>query len=141
MKVKIKRFNKDLPMPEYKTSGAIGFDMYVRFDETVRPHEVKAFPSNLGIQIPKGHFLLVNSRSSTASKFGLLVIPGTIDPDFCGDEDEMKISVYNITGKVVEIAAGTRIAQGIFIKTSRGEFKEVKKLGSKSRGGFGTTGY
>lgn len=141
MKVKIKRFDKNLPLPEYKTSGAIGFDMYVRNNETVGPHEVKAFPANIGLKIPEGHFLLVTSRSSTASKFGLLVIPGTIDPDFCGDEDEMKISVYNISEKIVEIAAGTRIAQGIFIKTSRAEFKEVKKLGSKSRGGFGTTGY
>lgn len=140
MKVKIKRFDKSLPMPEYKTSGAIGFDMYVRFKETICPNETKAFPGNLGIKIPKGYFLLVTSRSSTAGKFGLLVIPGTIDPDFCGDEDEMKISVYNFTNKIVEIPAGTRIAQGIFIKTSRGEFKEVAKLSSRSRGGFGTTG-
>ena len=141
MKVKIKRFDKSLPIPEYKTPGAIGFDMYLRHDETIGPHEVKAFPSNIGLAIPKGHFLLVTSRSSTAGKFGLLVIPGTIDPDFCGDEDEMKISVYNITTKVVKIPAGTRIAQGIFIKMSKAEFREVNKLGSKSRGGFGTTGH
>lgn len=141
MKVKIKRFDKSLPLPEYKTPGSVGFDLYLRNNESIGPHEVKAFPSNIGIAIPEGHLLLVTSRSSTAGKFGLLVIPGTIDPDFCGDEDEMKISVFNLTDKTVEVAAGTRIAQGIFYKVSKAEFKEVSKMSPKSRGGFGTTGY
>lgn len=41
MKVKIKRFDKSLPLPEYKTPGAVGFDLYVKNDETIRPREVK----------------------------------------------------------------------------------------------------
>ncbi len=141
MRVKLKRFDKSLPIPEYKTAGAIGFDLYIRNSEKIGPHEVAAFPSNIGVAIPRGHLLLVTSRSSTAGKFGLLVIPGTIDPDFCGDEDEMKISVFNLTDKTVEVTAGTRIAQGIFYKVSKVEFIETEKMNHRSRGGFGTTGH
>lgn len=141
MEVKIKRFDKSLPLPEYKTPGAVGFDLYVKNDETIKSHEVKLLKANIGIKAPKNYFLQITGRSSTPAKFGLLVFTGIIDHDFCGDEDELKISVFNFTKSDVKILAGTRIAQGIFVKISKVEFKEVTKMSSKSRGGFGTTGH
>lgn len=80
MKVQIKRFDKSLPLPEHKTPGAVGFDIYCRKDETILPNEVK--------KIPAGHYLMVEPKSSVIFKFGLLVIGGTIDQDYCGDDDE-----------------------------------------------------
>ncbi len=141
MKVKIKLVDPTLPSPEYKTKGAVGFDLYLRKDETVMPGEVKLFPSNLIMEVPKGHFLLINPRSSTPHKFGLLVFTGIIDQDYNGEEDEFNIQVMNITKKKIKIEKGTRIAQGILIKMSHADFVQVKKMGKKSRGGFGTTGH
>lgn len=141
MKVKIKRFDPKLPLPEYKTSGSVGFDIYTRIDAKIGPSEVQKIPANLGVGVPKGYYLMVEPRSSTMFKFGLLVIGGTIDQDYSGDTDEINITVYNLTKRKVVVTKGTRIAQGIFSKISKAKFVEVKKMGKKSRGGFGTTGF
>lgn len=141
MKVKIKRFDKNLPVPKYQTAGAVGFDIYNRHEETFKPGEIKIFSTNLAVEVPRGHFLLINSRSSTAIKVGLLIIPGVVDQDFCGDADELHIQGMNLTKKRLKIKRGIRVAQGIFVKIFKPELMEVKKLDSKSRGGFGTTGH
>lgn len=141
MKVKIKRFDRSLPLPEYKTSGAVGFDIYVRYDEAIGPNASKRMPANLAVKVPPRHYLMVEPRSSVIFKFGLLVIGGTIDQDYCGDDDEIYITVVNMTDREVKIERGTRIAQGIFSRISKVDFEEVEKMGAKSRGGFGTTGY
>jgi len=141
MKVKIKLFDQTLPLPEYKTVGAAGFDLYVRETVVISPKEFALVPANLAIKVPKGYFMLVNSRGSTYSKFGLLVIPGILDEDFCGDEDECKIQVLNLSSKKVELEKGTRIAQGILVKITRAEFTKVQKMKNKNRGMLGTTGH
>lgn len=141
MKVKVKRFDPKLPMPEYKTSGSVGFDIYTRVEAKIKPAAVQKIPANLGVVVPRGYYLMVEPRSSTMFKFGLLVIGGTIDQDYSGDNDEINITVYNLTKKVVKVEKGTRIAQGIFSKIAKASFIDVKKLGKKSRGGFGTSGY
>ena len=73
--------------------------------------------------------------------FGLIIFTGIIDPDYCGEEDEFSIQAMNLTNKTVKLEKGTRIAQGILIKISKANFQVVKKMNSKSRGGFGTTGH
>lgn len=129
-----------MPLPKYQTVGAAGFDLYLRSDEKIFPKENKLLACNLAVKIPKGHFLFVTPRSSTIGKYGLLVVSGIIDGDYCGDDDEIKISVFNLGEKVAKLEKGVRIAQGIFVNISKADFVEVFKLKSKSRGGFGTTG-
>ena len=141
MKVKIKLIDKSLPVPEYKTAGAVGFDLYLRNNEIIMPRAVVRMPANVVIKVPKGHFLLINGRSSTPGKFGLFVFPGIIDPDYCGDEDEFSIQAMNLTNKTIRIEKGLRVAQGILIKISKANFDVVTKMGEKSRGGYGTTGH
>ncbi|MDO8515324.1 MAG: dUTP diphosphatase, partial [bacterium] len=64
MKVKIKRFDKNLPLPEYKTSGSVGFDIYNRETAVIKSFEFKKLPANLTIKVPNGHYLMVEPRSS-----------------------------------------------------------------------------
>lgn len=140
MKISIKRLDQDLPVPEYKTPGAVGFDLYLRNNEKVRPKEIIRIPANIIVKIPFGYLLLINGRSSTPIKHGLLVFPGVVDSDYCGDNDELNIQVMNLTSKTVNLEKGSRIAQGILVAIAKAEFKQVKKMAKKSRGGFGTTG-
>ena len=86
-RIKIKRFDKSLPLPEYKTNGAAAFDFYTREEAVIKPGELAMIPINLAIEIPRGYFLLLAARSSTY-KLGLTMINGIgiIDPDFRGDE-------------------------------------------------------
>ncbi len=140
MKIKIKRFDQGLPIPEYKTAGSVAFDLYVRNAEVIKPKEVKLVPTGIGIKIPKGHFLWIAPRSSTTSKYNLIISAGVVDQDYCGEEDELRVQVVNIGTKTVHLERGWRIAQGILVKISQAKFLEVEKMEIISRGGFGTTG-
>lgn len=142
MKVNIKRIDKSLELPTYKTKGAVGFDLTARKKVVVRPFEVTLIPLNLVVKIPKGCGLFLFSRSSIPGKKGLIVANGVgvIDQDYSGEEDELKLSVINITKKNVVVEKSERICQGIFLKLLVPKFKEVKKMSAKSRGGFGSTG-
>ena len=140
-KIKIKRFNKELPLPTYKTVGAAGFDLLAREKTVIRPSEIAYVPLNVAIETPKDHLLIVAARSST-HKLGLLPIHGIGigDSDFRGDNDEYKMPLFNFIRKSVTVERGTRIAQGIFVKYTRAKWQEVRKMKSKTRGGFGSTG-
>lgn len=140
MKVKIKRIDKSLPMPEYKTSGAVAFDLYSRLDAAIKPKTLERLPTNVIIAIPKGYMLQIKDRSSTLKNKGLLVSTGYIDNDYCGNEDEILLQVYNITDTDVVVEKGERIGQGAFVRVDIGEWEEVDNMEANSRGGFGTTG-
>lgn len=141
MKVKIKRIDKSLPLPQYQTSGSVGFDIYSREDMEIQPRYIALIPGNIIVETPPGYMLLVALRSSTPRKKGLIKPHGigVIDNDYCGEGDEVKVQVYNNTDAIVKIEKGERIAQGIFVKVDRFEWDEVDAMG-KSRGGFGSTG-
>ena len=65
--------------------------------------------------------------------------PGTIDPDYRG---EIGIILYNSTPHLAEVKYGERIAQGVFNRVVKLDFKEVDNLDNTDRGegGFGSTG-
>lgn len=141
-KIKIKRFDKELPLPEYKTAGAAGFDLTAKETIKIGPGMVGYIPLNIAVETPKDHILLIAARSST-HKHGIMPVNGIGigDPDFRGDEDEYQFPSFNFTDKVVTVEKGTRIAQGIFVKFIKASWKETDKMRAKSRGGFGSTGH
>lgn len=141
MKIHIKRFDKELPLPEHKTPKAAAFDFYARETTEIPPQAIGYIPLNVAVETPEGYFLLIAARSSTHKK-GLLLANGIgiIDPDYSGDGDEVKAAYYNFTGEPVVVEKGERIAQGMFIPINRAEWLETVKMNNKSRGGFGTTG-
>lgn len=141
MEIKIKRFDKELPLPEYKSKGAVALDLYSREDTTIEPGEVKLIPLNVAIGIPKGYFVLVANRSSTF-KLGITCVNGigVGDYDYCGDNDEYMFPALNYTKEKVTIERGTRCCQILILPVANVLVKEVEKLSNKDRGGFGTTG-
>jgi len=142
MKVKIKRIDRDLPLPVYETNGSVGFDIIAREAREVSPGTVAVVPSNLIVEVPAGYMLVVASRSSTPMKKGLTPPHGfgIIDHDYCGPEDEIGVLVYNFTGEMVVVARGEKIAQGVFVRIDKFEWEEMESMEAKSRGGFGSTG-
>ena len=145
MKVKIKRIDKELPLPVYETGGSVGFDILAREDVAIPPGEIVLVPSNLIVEVPEGYMLVVASRSSTPRRHGLMQPHGfgIIDHDYCGPEDEIKIQVYNFSDDEVRVERGKKIAQGVFVRIDKFELEEVSGsagLRDGSRGGFGSTG-
>lgn len=141
-KIKIKRFDRDLPLPEYKTAGAAGFDLTARETIVIEPNTVGYVPLNVVVETPKNHFFILAARSST-HKMGLIPANGIGigDSDFRGNEDEYKIALLNFTNKTVTVERGTRIAQGLIVKHIKTKWQEIKKMKNKTRGGFGSTGH
>lgn len=140
--VQVKRLDGSIPLPEYQTSGAAGFDLAPRHDVEIGPMSFTLAPTGLIFATPPGHMLLVTPRSSTWKKWGVRLgnTVGVVDEDYCGDKDEVLLNLWNPSPSVlVNIPAGTRIAQGIFIPVLRAEFLEHDKMGL-SRGGNGSTG-
>jgi dUTP pyrophosphatase len=142
MKVRIKRIDKDLPLPAYETSGAVGFDILSREDTIIDANSVGKIPGNLVVEVPRGYALIIASRSSTPKKKSLSTPHGigVIDQDYNGPQDELLVQVYNFSDSAVEVKRGEKIAQGIFVKVDNAEWEESDVLGERTRGGFGSTG-
>ena len=134
MQIKIKRFDKTLPLPKYEKLAA-GFDIYTRQGATFLPGEIKALPSNLAIQLPDEYVLMIFPRSSTPNRLGL-VMPhsvGIIDPFYKGDDNEIMLVFQNITNHKVKVKKGDKLAQGIILKYEKARFIEVDSLPKSSR--------
>lgn len=139
--VKIKRFDKNIPLPQYKTKGAAAFDLYARISVEIPPKEFRYVPLNVAVETPQGYFLLLVARSSTHKK-GLWMANGIGigDSDFSGDGDEYQAVYYNFTDKPVIVEKEERIAQGLIVPRETAIWQEVDAMENKSRGGWGTTG-
>lgn len=142
MKVKIKRIDTSLPLPEYQTSGAVAFDLSSRIDMTIQPKTLTFIPTNLIIEIPEGYMLMIANRSSTPKKKGLILRNGVgiIDQDYHGEKDELMMQVYNFIDQEVNVVKGERIGQAVFVRIDKSEWEEVNEMSADSRGGFGSTG-
>lgn len=141
MKIRIKRFDTALPLPEYKTAGAAAFDCPARETVVIPPKGTAFVPLNIALQLPRGHLALVQARSSLPKR-GLMVANGVglIDEDYSGNNDELTAFLYNFTDEPVTVEKGDRLVQALILPVDRVEWDEVPELSAESRGGFGTTG-
>lgn len=139
--VKIQRLDPDVPIPEYQTSGAIGFDIATNEAGVIAPNQTELFATGLVVCVPDGYGLILTPRSSNAKK-GITMANsiGVIDQDYCGPDDELFLALHNLGDEPYKVEKYERLAQGIFIPIMRAEFSESKEMESGNRGGFGTTG-
>ncbi|HXK38010.1 MAG TPA: dUTP diphosphatase [Candidatus Paceibacterota bacterium] len=141
MQITIKRIDTALPIPEYKTKGAAGFDLMTREDIVIAPKCIGYAPLNIIIAVPEGHMLLLAPRSSLHKKgLDLANSVGIVDQDFRGEADELRAALYNFSDNEVVLSRGDRIVQGIVSPIHVAEFVEVEMMDEPSRGGFGSTG-
>lgn len=140
MIIKVKKLVSNAVIPEYKTEGAAGMDLYSIKDDILKPGEIKAIGTGIILEIPKEFEGQVRPRSGLSLK-GITVAnaPGTIDSDYRG---EVKVILINLGTKEFNIEAGSRIAQLVIQRTMKCELTEDSELSSTERGsdGFGSTG-
>lgn len=141
MKLKLKRFDQSLPLPEYKTDQAAALDLYARVDTVIPAQKIGYVPLNFALELPKSHWALLAARSSLHKK-GLMMANGigVGDEDYCGDNDEYQAILFNFTDQAVMIKKGERVVQLIILHRERVEIEGVEELGNEDRGGFGSTG-
>jgi dUTP pyrophosphatase len=141
MDVPILRLHDSAHEPTYATAGSNGFDLCTAEAAAISPGEIALVGTGLVVATPPGWCLLVCLRSSTPRKFGVIQphAVGVIDEDYSGPEDELRLQLLNFTAQPTVIPAGSRIAQGVFVRADRAQWS-VHDPAQSSRGGFGSTG-
>ena len=143
VKILIKKTNKEVITPKYKTDGSSGVDLSAFLDKEVviKPNSSELIPTGLQVAIPEELEIQIRPRSGLAAKesIGVLNSPGTIDSDYRG---ELKIILFNHSDKDFIINNGDRIAQMVLVPIVKMEFEEVDSLPNtvRGQGGFGSTG-
>ena len=132
-------------VPARATAGSFGYDLATVTDEEVGGSETRILPCGfkLARDLPcderSGLAMLILPRSSLSLKYGLILpnSPGLIDADY---SEPIGIIVHNLREEPVRLAAGTRIAQAVFIRIEFPALTVVEADMGRSRGGFGSTG-
>ena len=143
VKILIKKTNKEVITPKYKTDGSSGVDLSAFLEKKVviKPNSSELIPTGLQVAIPEELEIQIRPRSGLAAKesIGVLNSPGTIDSDYRG---EIKIILFNHGNKDFIINNGDRIAQMVLVPILKMEFEEVDSLPDtvRGQGGFGSTG-
>lgn len=133
----------DVPLPQYQTEGAAGFDVHAALQTpvTLEPGERRLIPTGLRLALPEGFEAQVRPRSGLALRHGISIVnsPGTVDCDFRG---EVGIVLINHGGEPVEVRPLDRVAQIVVTRYQRVAFEEVPDLDETVRGGggYGSTG-
>ena len=142
VKLLIKKLQKNIILPEYKTEGSSGMDLMANVEQTVKilPGEKKIISTGIMVAIPKQYEIQIRPRSGLAAKNGISVLntPGTIDSDYRG---EIKVILINLGKDILEIKKNDRIAQMIVCPIIKVELEEVENLPEtiRGKGGFGST--
>ena len=143
VKILVKKFDKSIKLPIYKTTGSSGMDLtaYIEKGITIYPGKTALVPTGIALAIPKNYEIQIRPRSGLAAKnyISVLNTPGTIDSDYRG---EIKVILINFGKKAFKIKSGDRIAQMVICPISKGKFVEVDNLPHtiRGKGGFGSTG-
>ena len=143
VKILVKKFDKNIKLPTYKTSGSSGMDLvaYIKNKITIDPGKTVMIPTGIAVAIPKNYEIQIRPRSGLAAKKGISVLntPGTVDSDYRG---EIIIILINLSKKSFVVKSGDRVAQMILCPVAKGKLQEVKNLPKtvRGKGGFGSTG-
>lgn len=133
---------KEIKIPVRATEGSAGYDFYspVSFKLT-KENPIIEIPTGIRVSMPQNVALLIVPRSGMGWKTGvhLTNTVGVIDSDYYDANNEGHIQIKLERGfEDIEIKAGDRIAQGLFIPVFFAEGDTVSK--KKRSGGFGSTG-
>lgn len=133
---------KNINLPQRKTSESAGYDIECGESVTIQPGEVRLVATGVKAFMNYDEYLAIHIRSSIAIKRHLMLAncTGIIDSDYYNNEENeghILIGLYNLGSEAVSLNKGERVAQGIFSKyllTNEDDAQGIRK------GGIGSTG-
>lgn len=135
--VRLTRLRPGARVPEYRTPGAAGADLYAHGSVELQPHDPTRVSLGLALAIPDGYEGQIRPRSSMSLR-GIEVALGTIDSDYRG---EVSVTMTNTTSDYYVIHDGDRIAQLVIAPVVRAAFVEgALDATTRGTGGHGSTG-
>ncbi len=141
MILRVKKLHPQAKLPECKSKGAVGLDLYSVEEVEIPPKEYRSVGTGVAVEIEKGYEGEIRPRSGLAVKYGIGVLnsPGTVDWDYRG---EIRVILFNLGKTTFTVKKGMRVAQLVISKIYTPKVIEVDKLSTTTRGGggFGSTG-
>jgi dUTP pyrophosphatase len=144
LKILDSRIGKQIPLPEYTTSGSAGLDLRACLDEPLllNPGDTVLIDTGIAVHIADpGLAAVILPRSGLGHKHGIVLgnLVGLIDSDYQGP---LMISCWHRGTQAYTIEPGERIAQLVIFPVQQVKFSLVQEFNSTQRGegGFGHTG-
>ena len=137
--LKVKRLDKDLPLPTPQTDGAACMDLYAAMGSVVMRESALIVPTGIAVKIPEGFVGIVRGRSGNSFNKHIELHHGVIDSDYIG---EIKLNVINNSKFNFSFMFGDRLAQLLILPIPQVNVIEVEELEETNRGdkGFGSSG-
>ena len=139
MVVQIKYHSDIIPLEMVENGDWI--DLRVAEDVRMKAGEFRIISLGVTMKLPEGYEAHIVPRSSTFKVWGILQTNhmGVIDNSYCGDDDIWGFPAF--ATRDVHIEKNSRICQFRLVKKMKKvDFKTVKSLGNKNRGGWGSSG-
>ena len=169
--LQVKRLRSTATLPTKAHDTDLGYDLYSDDHAILFPNKVVKIPTGIACAFPVQQVIipayeiqteagsgimslknsinvkkaipfgaLIRDRSSVATRLECIVVAGVIDHEYRG---EIIVAMHNLTDNIVEIPAGSKIAQMILTPTYSFPITEVKEFSDETnRGskGFGSSG-
>ena len=131
----------NIVLPRRATKGAAGYDFVTPIPVNLRPHETVTIPTGIRAKIDAGVVLMLYPRSGLGFKYQMRLCntTGVIDSDyyFAKNEGHILVRVENGGDKPLQLNAGERFCQGVFLPFFITYDDEAD---APRTGGFGSTG-
>ncbi len=136
-----KEYNKII-LPHRATGNSAGYDFHLLEDLTLKPGEIKKVPTAIKASMNHDEVLMIYIRSSLGFKYNLRLCnqTGIIDSDYYNNENNeghIFIAIQNEGKETVNLKAGDRFAQGIFMKYLTVD--DETQINNVRQGGMGST--
>lgn len=126
-------------IPTRGHSDDAGIDLRTPYEVTIKAGGSASIETGVGVQIPKGYFGKLESKSGLNVKYNIVSLGGVID---CGYTGEIVAKLYNLGDSDYTFKAGDKIVQMIVQPCLIDSINLVDDFEDTERGkgGFGSTG-
>ena len=126
-------------VPTKGSGNAAGMDLYSAYNYTIEAGNRVLIKTDLKIQLPFGTYGRIAPRSGLASKCGIDISAGVIDPDYRGNVQALLV---NHSNKIYHVSKGDKVCQMICEKFVFPEIEVATMIPDTERSsrGFGSSG-